>query len=404
MVSYEEALNIIRRAVSGIVLPTELIDVFAVHGRVSAEDIISPLSIPPFDNSAMDGYAVRTGDFKNGTTVLNLKSRIIAGDTVDGLEMTAGDCCEIMTGAVVPFGADAIIPVEQSSRDGDNISFSVMPEAGDHIRRRGSDFLQGSAVLECGTLLGVQHVLPLASLGIGKIAVYCQPKIAFIPTGLEIIDQLDKPLEDGKIYNSNLPYAMAFLCELGAEVLPQATIRDDPAQFQTAIKKLLADKVDLIISSGAVSAGSHDFIRSSLESMGAEILFHKVAIKPGKPVLFAKLPNGALYLGLPGNPVATAAGLRFFVQPLLEALTNQPSVPPVFARLKTPFKRKAGLRLFLKAKTSVSAEGVLEVEFLDGQESYKTAPFLAMNAWAVILEEFASLGVNDLIAVFPLKI
>jgi molybdopterin molybdotransferase len=404
MVSYEEALNIIRRAVSGIVLPTVLIDVFAVHGRVSAEDIISPLSIPPFDNSAMDGFAVRCDDFKNGAAALKLKTRVIAGDTVEGLEIAVGECCEIMTGAVLPQGADAIIPVEQSSRDGNTVSFSVMPQSGDHIRHTGSDFIKGAAIVESGALLGVQHVLPLASLGIGKVAVYCQPKIAFIPTGLEIIDGLDQPLGDGKIYNSNLPYAMAFLSELGAEVLPQATIRDDPAQFQVTVQKLMNEKVDLIVSSGAVSAGSHDFIRSSLEVMGAEILFHKVAIKPGKPVLFAKLPNGTLYLGLPGNPVATAAGLRFFVRPLLAAITNQPSAPPVFARLKTPLARKAGLRLFLKAKTGVSAEGVLEVEFLDGQESYKTAPFLAMNAWAVIPEESASLGVNDLIAVFPLKI
>jgi molybdopterin molybdotransferase len=139
MVSYEEAVKIIRAEGAGIVLPTERVDVFAIHGRVCAETILSPLSIPPFDNSAMDGFAVRCDDFKNGTTVLKLKSRVIAGDTVDGLEIAAGECCEIMTGAVVPFGADAIIPVEQSSRVGDTVSFSVMPKSGDHIRRTGSD-------------------------------------------------------------------------------------------------------------------------------------------------------------------------------------------------------------------------------------------------------------------------
>ena len=400
MITYGEALNIIRREASRIRLATEAVDLSSISGRICANNIASPLSVPPFDNTAMDGFAVRSGDFKGGSAVLKLKTRVTAGDTVKDLEIFSGECCEIMTGAPLPRGADAIVPVEQTSKKGDLISFSAVAQPGDHIRRAGSDFMRGVPIIERGSLLGVQHVLPLASLGIGKVEVYSKPKTAFIATGREIIDRLDQKLEEGRIYNSNLPYALAFLAGAGAEVLPQATIPDNPVQFQATVRKLVNEGVHLIVSSGAVSAGSHDFIRGSLEEMGARILFHKVAIKPGKPVLFAVLPGGTLYLGLPGNPVATAAGLRFFVQPLLLTLAHKPPERPFFARAKTPLSRKPGLRLFLKAKIDVSSAGVLEANLLDGQESYKTAPFLSMNGWAVIPEDRQSIDINDIIEVF----
>lgn len=399
MISYGEALNILRRETSGFPLATEIVDLPSIKGRICAGNVISPLNIPPFDNAAMDGFAVQSAD---AAKTLKIKARVIAGDTIRGLGISSGECCEIMTGAPIPEGVDSIIPVEQSSREGDTVSFAVTARRGDHIRKAGSDFMQGASVAQQGDVLGVRHILPLAALGISKVEVYSKPKIAFIPTGREITDCLDHALEEGKIYNSSLPYALAFLAEAGAEVLPQATITDSPAQFQATVKKLMNEDVRLIISSGAVSAGSHDFIRSSLEEMGAAILFHKVAIKPGKPVLFAKLPNGTLYFGLPGNPVSTAVGLRFFVQPLLAALMHQKPVPPVFARAKTPLSRKPGLRLFLKARIQVSSEGVLEAELLDGQESYKTAPFLVMNGWAVIPEDRQAVDINDIIEVLPL--
>ncbi len=399
MISYSEALDMIRREASGIQLPTEAVDLLSAKGRVCAADIRSPLSIPPFDNAAMDGFGLRAGDVAKK---LKIKAHVAAGDTIQGLEISAGECCEIMTGAPIPKGVDSIVPVEQSLRDGDMVSFSIEARLGDHIRKIGSDFMAGVAVITQGTLLSVQHILPLASLGISKVSVYSKPKIAFIPTGREIVD-LGSELRTGQIYNSNLPYALSFLTDAGAEVLPQEIIADDPSNFQDMIRELINEDVRLIISSGAVSAGSHDFIRSSLEEMGATILFHKVAIKPGKPVLFAKLPNGAFYFGLPGNPVSTAVGLRFFVHPFLSSLMNIALKQSYFVRVRTPLSRKPGLRLFLKAKISVSPEGVLTAELLDGQESYKTAPFLAMNGWAVIPEDKQVIDINDIIEVVPLN-
>lgn len=401
MITYREAVNIIRREAAGIRLATEKVDLSLIKGRVCADKVISPLNVPSFDNSAMDGFALQYGD---AVKKLKIKARVTAGDTIHGLKISAGECCEIMTGAPLPQGTETIIPVEQAKREGDMVSFSVMPRPGDHIRKTGSDFMSGAQIIKQGTLLETPHILPLAALGIGKLNVYSKPKVAFIPTGREVTDRLDQTLEEGKIYNSSLPYALAFLAEAGAEVLPQETIPDNPEQFQAAVERLMKKDVRLIISSGAVSAGSHDFIRGSLEKMGAVILFHKVAIKPGKPILFAKLPNGALYLGLPGNPIATSVGIRFFVQPLLSALTHQPPELPVFARAKTSLSRKPGLRLFLKAKIGVSPEGVLEAELLDGQESYKTGPFLSMNGWAVIPEDRQVIDINDITEVFPLRL
>lgn len=398
MISYREAVDIIRREADGIRLVTEMVDLPSIKGRICADNVTSSLNVPSFDNAAMDGFAMQSGDTAKK---LKIKAHVTAGDTVGSLEISSSECYEIMTGAPIPKGVDSIIPVEQSSREGDMVSFSATARSGDHIRTAGSDFMSGAMIIKQGALLGTQHVLPLAALGIGKLSVYSKPKIAFIPTGREITDRLDHKLEEGKIYNSSLPYALAFLTEAGAEVLPHETIPDNPEQFQATIRKLMNEGVSLIISSGAVSAGSHDFIRSSLEEMGATILFHKVAIKPGKPILFAKLSNGALYFGLPGNPVSTAVGLRFFVQPLLSALTHQPPELPVFARAKTSLSRKPGLRLFLKARIGVSPEGVLEAELLDGQESYKAGPFLSMNGWAVISEDRQVVDINDVIEVFP---
>ena len=402
MIKYSEAVDILRREAAHLKAATETVTLSEINGRIAAANITSPLSIPSFDNSSMDGFAVRAADFKADGTTLRLKGSLIAGDGVGDIEVSTGTCCEIMTGAPVPKGADSIVPVELITRTGEMINFTSVPKREEFIRRIGSDFMRGAPVVAQGDLLGVQHILPLAALGVGKIEVYAKPKIAFIPTGREIVDSLDQNLAEGQIYNSSLPYTQAFLARAGAEVLLQPTIADDPAAFQQAVKKLMQDKVTLILSSGAVSAGSHDFIRSGLEALGATILFHKVAIKPAKPVLFAVLPNGTLYLGLPGNPVSTAVGLRFFVCPLLAALMQQKPERPFFTRVTTPLARKPALWLFLKAKIDVSTTGVLEAQLLDGQESYKTSPFLGMNGWAVIPEDKTAVEAGEIIEVFPL--
>ncbi len=402
MITYDNALTILRGEVSNFQSQKEMINLSAINGRISATDIISPLNVPSFDNSAMDGFAVHTDDFENNCTTLKVKARIIAGDVVGNLALISGTCYEIMTGAAIPKGANSIIPVELANRIDESVSFSVTPRKDKFIRRAGSDFKQGVSLITSGTLLNTHHVLPLASLGIGQIEVYSKPKVAFIPTGREIVEDFNQALGEGQIYNSTLPFAEAFLSRSHVEFLPQKTIADDAQAFQTTISKLAHENISLIISSGAVSAGSHDFIFSSLKEMGATILFHKVAIKPGKPILFARLPNGTFYMGLPGNPISTAVGLRFFVRPLLAALMQQKPEPSFLARVKTPLSKPPGLRLFLKAKITVSAQGVMEVSFLDGQESYKTSPFLSMNSWAVLPETTTAVIENDVIEVFPI--
>ena len=402
MISYSSAIDILCREAARLNVATEAVALAEINGRIAAANIVSPLNIPPFDNSSMDGFAVRTADFNASGTTLQLKGSLIAGDRAGNIEVPTGTCCEIMTGAPVPKGADSIVPVELVSKVDGMVTFSSAPKPEEFIRRVGSDFMRDTPVVAQGDLLTMQHILPLAALGIGRVEVYTKPKIAFIPTGREIVDSLDQNLAEGQIYNSSLPYTQTFLARAGAEVLLQPTIADQPAVFQRTVEKLMQNQVTLILSSGAVSAGSHDFIRSSLEALGATILFHKVAIKPAKPVLFAVLPNGTLYLGLPGNPVSTAVGLRFFVRPLLSALMQQKPEQAFFAKVMTPLARKPALRLFLKAKIDVSAAGILEVRLLDGQESYKTSPFLAMNGWAVIPEDKVAVEVGEIIQVFPL--
>ena len=312
MISYEEAKTLVLKTAQRRDCKTETVFTKNAIGRICAVALKAPLDIQPFDNAAMDGFAVRCSDFDDTDGVLQKMGMIAAGDAVPKSRIQAGQCLEIMTGAPVPPGADAIVPVELVEVNGNQVSFKSQPETGAHIRTAGEDFRKNMNVLKAGQIIHPQHIMPLATLGIDKINVYKKPRAAFLATGNELVEDLSQDLKPGQIYNSNHPYGLSALEAMGVECVSAPTVPDDLDKFQLILNNLIKQEIDLIISSGAVSAGKFDFVRKGLEHVGAEILFHKVKIKPGKPNLFARLPNGALYFGLPGNPVATAAGLRFF--------------------------------------------------------------------------------------------
>ncbi len=381
---------------------TEILAVQEVVGRVAAEDIQAPIDIQPFDNSAMDGFALRLDDLGEDGGVLKNVMLIAAGDGVPEDVLQAGACVEIMTGAPTPPGAGAVVPVELVEVDGDEVRFKAQPEMGANIRRSGEDFQKGMEVLRAGQIIHPQHIMPLASLGIDKVEVFKKPRAVFLATGDELVEDLSQDLKPGQIYNSNRPYSMAALEAMGVECLIAPSMPDDPSQFEALLKDLALQDIDFIISSGAVSAGKFDFVRKGLEQAGADILFHKVKIKPGKPNLFARLPNGTLYFGLPGNPVATTAGLRFFVQPCMRVMMGMGEEKPISAKAMTPFKKREGLRMFLKARAESWEDGLLTVDLLDGQESFKVSPFLSMNCWAVAPENVEEIKAGDIVDVYPL--
>lgn len=400
MISYLEALEILKKSAKP--LSSCDVPIIGACGRVLAEDVRAGVDIQPFDNSAMDGFAVRMADFEGLPVTLDVAQTIAAGDASQKQLLQSKTCMAIMTGAMLPDWAEAVVPVEQAARNGNNVTFQQAPKVGDHIRRRGQDFKAGDVVVRKGTKLTPEHVMALAAVGCGKVLVNEKPKVCFIATGRELQEAGSGALEAGKIYNSNLPYALCKLADMGLDCVSFHAIGDDPALYSRTVSSALDAGCEIIISSGAVSAGDFDFVKKALEDMGAKILFHKVAIKPGKPVLFAQFPNGTLYFGLPGNPTSAAVGLRFFVQPFLDACLGVVDEGKACAVLDASFRKKNDLRHFLKAHVSADVNGQQRVTLLDGQESFKVSPFLKMNAWAVIPEELKSLEAGSVIETYAL--
>ena len=408
LISYAEALDIIREQVPQIGLKTDKLNLEDALGCVLAQDVKSPLANQPFDNSAMDGVALKKVDIENVTennpVSLDLIGEIAAGQSGRELKVGTGQCAEIMTGAPIPDGADTVIPVERLKKNGNNIYITLPAEKGANIRRAGEDVSNGEKIISIGTRIEAKHILPLSTVGVSTLNVYKKPLVALISTGSEIVSDLTATLQPGQIYNSNQPYLKAALPCFGADTIELGTVMDRREDYVSRIEDALDAGVDLILSTGAVSAGEYDFVPQVLADMGADIFFHKAAIRPGKPIIFAKLKkNGPFFLGLPGNPVSAAAGLRFFGNPILRQFQGLPPKSPRYAKLINSYsKRKADFTFFLKAHCSISDEGEYKVEILPGQESFKVKPFVNMTAWAYGESGVEHLENGTIIPTYPL--
>lgn len=407
MISYEEALSMIRSQGAKVRLDTETVPVEQISGRICAAQVRAPMANQPFDNSAMDGFALRADDVvaavNDNPVALEMIGHIAAGGEVASRAPARGQCYEIMTGAPVPPGCDTVVPVEKTEKDKTGRIIIRSPAAkGDNIRLAGHDFEVGDSVLEPGMALQAGHILALATLGISSVQALRKPKVALISTGLEVVDDLSAKLGPGQIYNSTGPYLRASLPQMGADLQALGTVADDAPLYRAKLLKAAGDGCDIILSTGAVSAGVHDFVPSVLKEIGAEIFFHKVAIRPGKPVLFARLPKGGPFLfGLPGNPVSTAVGLRFFVYPLLRAMQGLAPETPVYARLSENFKKKkADLRFFLRAQLGNGKDGMNEARILNDQQSFMVSPFLKSDVWAVFPEDASLKVAGDLVEIY----
>ncbi len=405
MISYTTALQHILLACQP--LPPEQLALAQAVGRVLAQDVQAGEDLPPFDNSAMDGFAL-AGD---GRVLAAGLEFVVAGSQAagDGLATYACDACEIMTGASLPDGLDSVVPIEQVSvlqRDVEGRPLRIRLEAavlpGANVRRRGQDVAIGDRVAAAGThITSASHML-LAALGVATLAVQPQVPAALFTTGRELIDDPAQPLLPGQIRNSNGPYLADRLDEAGACVVHRETVGDDAAAFIAVLERGLAAGAQVVLSTGAVSMGRHDFVPDALRALGATIVFHKVAIRPGKPLLFARLPGGQLYFGLPGNPVSSAVGLRFFVEPALRALLGLPQEQPLLLPLAAEARKKPGLRFLLKARVVLADGARLQVEVMSGQESFRIKPLLGANAWAVLDEAADILPAGTPVQVFGL--
>lgn len=406
MIGYDDARQRILAACRP--LAAETVAVAAALDRVLARDVVSGEDLPPFDNTAMDGFAVATG----GRELAPGREFAVAGSQAAGdgeARYDAGDACEIMTGACLPAGLDAVLPVEQATvlaRDASGRPTRIRLDAavtpGAHVRRRGQDVVAGQCVLVAGTRIIPAARMLLAALGVAEVAVRPQVPVALLTTGRELVDDPRQPLTPGQIRNSNGPYLSDRLEQAGGSLVHRETVPDDPAAFVEALARSLAAGAAVLLSTGAVSMGRHDFVPDALRALGAEIVFHKVAIRPGKPLLFARLPGGQLVFGLPGNPVSSAVGLRFFVEPALRALLGQAPERPLYLPLAQPVQKKAGLRFLQKARVVLAEHAQLQVQLLAGQESFRIQPLLAANAWAVLDEDAEQLPAGTLVEVYGL--
>jgi molybdopterin molybdotransferase len=388
-------------------MTTEIVPTSVALGRILAEDIYSPDNLPNFDNSAMDGFALigHGRNFAIGDEFI-VSGEVAAGDDAANI---VGSACEIMTGALVPNGFDTVVPVENIEvleRDINNrplriqLLKAVLPN--ENIRRRGEDVSIGSLIVKIGCSVGISERMLFSGLGIAEVKVFNKPSIALLTTGRELIDDPNQALLPGQIRNSNGPFLADRIQQCHAYLCHRETVGDDTDAFLNALNRSLDAGANIVMSTGAVSMGRYDFIPDALRSIGANIVFHKVAMRPGKPILFAILPNGALYFGLPGNPISSAVGFRFFVQLAIQTMQGISAEMPIHIPLAHSVSKKSGFTLLQKAKLTVDAGGQLKVSLLKGQESFRIQPLLQSNTWALLPEAANSLAENTLVEIYGL--
>ena len=382
----------------------ERVAVRAALARVLAEDVTAPGDVPPHDNSAMDGYAVRAGDLGANGGELGVAGEIAAGHPATR-SLSTGEAYAIMTGAPMPPGADAVVMVEHTTRAGDRVRIDRAVTVGDHVRRAGDDIRAGQVVLRAGTTLGPAELGVLASARRAQVRVARRPEVAVLATGDELRD-VDQPLDPGAVADTN-SYALAALVEAAgarARVLP--IVRDDRALLAAAIEEARA--ADAIVSSGGVSVGEHDHIKAVLAELGATLSLWRVNMKPGKPVAIATLPGpggkvlGAVpFFGLPGNPVSTMVSFLLFVRPALRRALGcaQPlDLPRVEAALEGPLRSKGDRVSFLRARVRTDERGRLVAAPRPQQGSHVLTSMVGANA-LIVLEP----GTHELAAGAPVR-
>jgi len=362
-----KAREVIARFLSPVTA-TERLNVRAALGRVLAEDVVSPFNVPAHDNSAMDGYAVRFADLKTGGEVI-LK---VAGSSFAGVPyqdaMKAGECVRIMTGGVVPVGADTIVMQEHVKADKERVIVGGSHKKGQHLRRAGEDLATGQMALKRGLPLRPADIGLISSLGIGEVTVYRKLRVAFFSTGDELVSVGTQPKE-GQIFDSNRYTLHGMLMRLGCEVLDMGVVRDDPALLEKAFRDA-ASAADVVITSGGVSVGEADFVKVLLDKLG-EVVFWKIAMKPGRPLAYGKIGH-AHFFGLPGNPVSVMVTFYQFVRDALLRLSGLDPVPVVPA-FKVPctsaLKKAPGRTEFQRGILSQDAAGNWSVRVTGEQGS-----------------------------------
>ncbi len=377
----------------------ERVHVRAALGRILAEDVVSPLDVPAHDNSAMDGYAVRFSDLKrDGETTLKVIGNAFAGAPYAGDAMRPGECVRIMTGGVIPAGADTIVMQEHVKLEGNRITTGAGHKKGQNLRRAGEDLAVGQVALQRGSELKPADIGLIASLGIGEVAVYRRLRVAFFSTGDELVSIGTVPKE-GQIYDSNRYTIHGMLERLGCEVIDMGVVRDDPELLEKAFVQA-AGAADVVITSGGVSVGEADFVKDLLNKLG-EVVFWKIAMKPGRPLAYGKVA-GAHFFGLPGNPVSVMVTFYQFVRDALLRLSGRDPVPPQ-PTFKVPcsssLKKAPGRTEFQRGVLSQDASGTWSVRVTGEQGSGILRSMSQANCFIILPTEQGNVAAGTLVDV-----
>jgi molybdopterin molybdotransferase len=404
MINYKKAQNILIK--SKLKIKDQLVESSKSLNRINVSNIYSSVNYPAGTNAAFDGFAINSKETnklnkKNPQKFKILKS-ISAGDNPKLNKIKKFETVEVMTGALIPKFFDTIIPIEQiifypENKNKKFILIDAKIKKNQHIRYAGSDYKKKDLIIKKGTIIQSSHILAFKTLGVKNIKVKKKPNILFFSTGNEISN--NKNIVNWKVRNSNSHYIKSLSNNFLFNYIDGGILRDkDENFFKKQIDKNIKSRIDIIITSGAVSAGKHDFVPAVVKKFNLSNFFKGVAIRPGKPVLFAKFKKiEKAMFGLPGNPISSSACFRFFVYPYLLNVLGVKNEKPFKARLKNNFFKRKNFTKFLKAKLTSTNDGKLEIQILKGQESFRIKSFVASNVWGLFKEGQSKFKKGELI-------
>ncbi|MDC3146005.1 molybdopterin molybdotransferase MoeA [Candidatus Pelagibacter sp.] len=402
MNSYKAAIGKLNN--NSLKIGSEIVSIKDALNRISSKEVIAKSDYPSDDNTAFDGFAVNSKETKNTFQKFKILKTVVAGDNPYIKKVPKLSCIEVMTGAIIKKPFDTIIPIEDieffpTKQNAKYIIINKKIKKSEFIRPKGSDYKKGNKIIRKGELINPAHILSLKTLGIDKVLVKKKVNIVFYPSGNELSDK--KNIPSWKIRNSNTIYLYSLIKSLPINFTVQKILRDkDQKLFKKQISKQLKSKTDILITSGAVSKGKFDFIPSVINQFKLKNHFKGVAIRPGKPIMFAKFNNNKCFFGLPGNPISSVACFRFFVIPLLFKSLGLKVEKPIFAKLKNKFSKKKKFTRFVKGKITFDKKGFVQFEVYEGQESYKIEPFVKSNAWGVFKDGVSVFNKGNLIDVY----